>query len=153
MVHYYDSLSSDNKENNIGERERRISCATTAMLQYYTTVVDVKSESSIYNNYIDDHCRNIITRWRLSNHRLRIETCRYQLPRIEREDRKCYECDIMEDERHAIFVCPAFAFIRGRYELLLEKYPSVKLFLNPEARDVYDVANFLSEINDILNRR
>ena len=111
------------------------------------------SESSIYSSYVDDHCRSIITRWRLSNHRLRIETGRYQLPRIDREERKCYECDVLEDEEHAIFVCLAFLFIREKYQLLLEKYPSVQLFLNPEAGDVYDVANFLSEINDVLNRR
>ena len=59
----------------------------------------------------------------------------------------------MEDEEHAIFVCPAFLFIREKYQLLLEKYPSAQMFLNPEVGDVYDVSNFLSEINDVLNRR
>ena len=108
MVRYYESLTSDNKEVNIREREHRISCTTTSMLQYYGSIVEIKTTSSIYCNYIDDHCRNIITRWRLSNHRLRIETGRYQVPRLERENRKCYECDVLEDENHAIFICPAF---------------------------------------------
>ena len=153
IVEYYESLSSDNREKNIIEREHRISSATTSMIQYYTSLVDFKLRSNIYCSYTDDQCRTTITRWRLSSHKLCIETGRYQVPKIRREDRKCYLCDVVEDETHAIYYCPSFSSIRTKYELLLEKYRSVGLFLNPDPEDIYDVSNFISEINEVLKRR
>ena len=68
-------------------------------------------------------------------------------------DRRCFVCDVVEDEHHAIFLCPSFMLIRQNYETLLEKYPSVTMFLNPDAEDVYDVARFLSDIDDVLSKR
>ena len=97
----------------IRDRQRKILESNASMLQYYASVVDVKSKSSIYTNFIDDRRRSVITRWRLSNHKLFIETGRYRLPYVERKDRQCFECNILEDESHAIFFCPAFAFSRA----------------------------------------
>ena len=113
--------------------------------------VDVKS--NIYSNFVDDRHRRVITRWRLSNHKLRIETGRYHVPFIERRDRKCFICNVLEDERHAIYMCPSFALIRQNYVDLLEKYPSVILLLNPDPADIYKTANLLTEIDDVLNKR
>ena len=104
-------------------------------------------------NKPEDRHRKIITRWRLSNHKLRIETGRYQVPFVQREDRKCYRCDIIENETHAIYDCPSFAFIRCNFTNLLEKYPTVELLLNPEPSDIYEVASLLSEIDDVLSKR
>ena len=102
------------------------------MTKYYCSVAEVKKKSSIYCNFVDDRKRSIITRWRLSNHKLLIETGRYHIPYIEREDRKCWQCNVLEDERHAIYSCPAFAFVRANFEQLLVKYPTVKDILDPE---------------------
>ena len=123
------------------------------MLKYYNSVVDTRKKSHIYCNYIDDRKRFIITRWRLSNHKLLIETGRYHTPYIEREDRKCWQCNVVEDEYHAIYSCPAFAFIRRNYEQLLTKYQTVKELLNPDVGDIYEVAELLTEIDDVLNKR
>ena len=153
IVCYYESLLPDNKQKNILERETRISHADTSMLQYYASIVNISEKSNIYCNFIDDRYRKVITRWRLSNHKLRIETGRYHIPYIERADRKCFVCDVVEDEHHAIFLCPSFMLIRQNYETLLEKYPSITMFLNPNAEDLYDVARFLSDIDDVLNKR
>ena len=153
IVQYYESLSPDNKERNILDRETKICQAETSMMQYYASIVNVKEKSSIYSNFVDDRYRKVITRWRLSNHKLKIETGRYHVPFIERADRKCCLCNILEDEHHAIFVCPSFAFIRQDHQNLIEKYPSVITILSPSQEDIYEVAKFLSEIDNVLNKR
>ena len=153
IVHYYESLTPDNKKRNIAERETRICQAETSMMQYYASIVNVKEKSTIYSNFVDDRHRKVITRWRLSNHKLRIETGRYHVPFIEREDRKCFLCNVLEDEHHAIFICPSFDFIRQDHQTLLEKYSSVRAILNPSPEDIYEVAKLLSEIDNVLNKR
>ena len=55
------------------------------------------------------------TRLRLSSHRLRIETGRWS--RIPRENRLC-ACGVIQDEAHAIQVCPNVGHIRQRYDVL-----------------------------------
>ena len=153
FVQYYQSLTSNNKERNIIDRERRIQESSASMICYYSTIVDVQTKSNIYTNYIVDSKRSIITRWRLSNHNLFIETGRYKTPYVDRSDRRCFQCDVLEDETHAIYICPAFEFIRRKYAPLLEKYGNVKLLLNPAICDIYEVSNLLSEIDNILNKR
>ena len=153
FVHYYESLLPDNKKRNIQEREDRIRQSESSMTRYYSSIVNVEIKSNIYTSLVDDRYRKIITRWRLSNHKLRIETGRYQVPFVQREDRKCYRCDIIENETHAIYDCPSFAFIRCNFTNLLEKYPTVELLLNPEPSDIYEVASLLSEIDNVLSKR
>ena len=153
IVRYYEALVGDDREKNVRERESKIIQSEAPMMKYYASIADVKTKSSIYSNFVDDRSRKVITRWRLSNHKLRIETGRYHVPYIERKDRKCFACNVLEDETHAIFVCPSFSFIRRNYEPSLENYPSVSAILNPDARDIYDIARFLSEIDAVLDRR
>ena len=59
----------------------------------------------------DDENRIIISRWRLSSHKLHIETGRYKIPKVPTADRKCQICNILEDEYHALFSCIAHVFI------------------------------------------
>ena len=153
IVVYYNSLQPHNKENNVSERERRILESDAPMLSYYSIIVNARKKSSIYSNFVDDSKRKIITRWRLSNHKLLIETGRYCVPAIERMNRKCYGCNVLEDESHAIFSCPAFAHIRDTHQPLLEKYNTVRTFLDPEPNDIYEVAEFLQEIEKILDKK
>ena len=105
IIEYYNSLSSTNKADNIRNRENKILESNTSMLQYYASIINVEKKSTIYNNFIDDRKRAIITRWRLSNHKLFIETGRYHIPPIPREERKCSNCHILEDESHVIYIC------------------------------------------------
>ena len=51
-----------------------------------------------------------LTRLRLSNHKLLIETGRHLRPKLERNQRKCFTCkDEIEDELHFIMKCPLYA--------------------------------------------
>ena len=59
--------------------------------------------------------------WRLSNHKICIETGRYNDPSIPREYRKCVICNILEDEHHFMFICPTFNNIRMRFADILNK--------------------------------
>ena len=75
-----------------------------------------------YENYLDQienvKHKTSLTRFRLSNHNLLIEKGRYMRPRLERNDRKCFNCpDKIEDECHFVSKCPLY--IRER-ELLFD---------------------------------
>ena len=73
--------------------------------------------------FADDRFRAAITRWRLSNHKLKIETGRYN--GTPRKNRKCYTCNADENEEHAVFVCPIFGYIRTNFKQIIEKYKNV----------------------------
>ena len=151
IVRYYESLHGHNKEDNIADRQRRIATSESSMMIYYRNLVDIVNEPMIYNSYMNDSQRQVITRWRLSNHKLQVELGRYS--NIPREDRKCTRCNVLEDEYHAIFVCPAFHHLRVKHTEIMIKYNSVRAMLNPEFVDMYEVARFLHEIDDVLSRR
>ena len=72
-------------------------------LQYYLEVVNVKK------------FRVAMSRLRVSSHRLEIETGRWGRNRKELTDRKCNLCNILEDEYHFVFECPAYIEIRNQY--------------------------------------
>ena len=71
---------------------------------------------SVYTSdkYIDERKRIVFTRFRLSSHRLKIETGRWA--RINPEDRVC-DCDRggVQDEYHVVFDCGKTAGVRLRY--------------------------------------
>ena len=47
----------------------------------------------------------LLSKFRLSDHRLQIESGRYHRPRKKPEDRKCQTCGILEDEKHCLLSC------------------------------------------------
>ena len=151
IVRYYESLQENNKESNISQREHKIANAESSMLKYYSSLVNISEKATIYSSFVDDRYRAVITRWRLSNHKLRIETGRYRA--IPREERKCFICNVIEDEWHVIFNCPSFLYIRRNYSSLLEKYPTIIAILSPEPNDIYDVARMLMKIDEVLDKR
>ena len=153
IIEYYRSLSSTNKANNIRNREQNILDSISPMVKYYASIINVEQKSTIYSNFVNDRKRAIITRWRLSNHKLHIETGRYCVPPIPREERKCTICNLLEDESHVIYNCPEFNNIHQKYMNIRIKYPRIALILNLDVQDIYTVSELLSEIDDILNKR
>ena len=66
-----------------------------------------------YENYVDQienvKHKTSLSRFRLSNHNLLIEKGRHMRPRLERNDRKCFNCaDKIEDECHFVTECPLY---------------------------------------------
>ena len=135
IVRYYEALQGNNKGSNIAERQSRVATSESSMLSHYRNLVDIASKPMIYSSYMNAQ-RQTITRWRLSNHRLQIELGRYN--NIPWEEWKCTRCSTVEDEYHAISVCPTIHHLRVKYIDILTKYNSVCAMLNPECGDMYE---------------
>ena len=72
---------------------------------------------SLYLDKTPKKFRIAFAKLRLSSHQLRIETGRYGNQRIERNQRYCLICNILdiEDEFHFVCVCNAYNVIRKQY--------------------------------------
>ena len=60
-----------------------------------------------------------LMRLRTGAHYLRVETGRWQQPRVPRAERVCQKCTwgtMVEDEFHMLFECPRYHHIRAKYE-------------------------------------
>jgi len=149
MKSYYQHLTPNNKTDNSLERRDRVINSDNTMCIRYKTLIGLNYAEILYNSTLADSYRSIITRWRLSCHKLRIETGRYTKPETPRVDRKCIVCLEIEEEFHALFTCKAHMFIRRRFNELLSKNDSVMKLLNPPTiLAAENVAKYLKEIQD-----
>ena len=147
ICQYYNSLSDDNYESNKLQRVELLNQSTKTMDERYRSIIGLSETNCIYDSYVVDSCRTVLTRWRLSNFELAIETGRYRRPKIEREQRLCQTCLAMEDEYHVFFVCPLYNQIRANHPNLFNEPYSVKKILNPTTREtLYETAYVLFEI-------
>ena len=144
MMKYYKTLHGKSGSQDMEEREQRIRTSQQSMCKYYSEL-GLISESQIYNSMLSDYYRVIISRWRLSNHRLNIEIGWYTKPITEREDRVCTMCMVLEDEHHVVFICPRYGCVRRKYEHLTTD-GDISKFLNPEYANMVSTANFLYDI-------
>ena len=152
LTKYYDNLSDDICESNRLERRERIVNSDASMCREYVNLTNLEPTRSLYQAFCDDQDRITITRWRLSSHKLRIETARRMRPKPPREERLCIICNVMEDEDHALFKCTAHIFIRHRFSTLLQMYTDCSSILNPNADDIREVAEYISEIENNMER-
>ena len=107
--------------------------------------------------YLKSKCsefKNIISKFRISNHSLLIEKGRYL--KIPRENRVCYKCNVVEDELHFLLYCTINIDIRKIYfekiktenslidfELLEDK-EKIKYILNPPTfQQVINTGSFI----------
>ena len=147
IIEYYQSLQSKNKESNREQRKNRINSSEMSMTVRYRDVSTLQYPSILYDSFVIEKYRTVITRWRLSCHSLRIETGRYQRPSLPRNERTCTVCNILEDEHHALFVCPAHTFIRLHYANILLSYTTVQSILNPKStEDANSIGKYILEI-------
>ena len=68
---YYDNLDPEVIKKNKEDRITRARNATSTYLQRYHHLIDTRYNHIIYDSYIPEYCRIVITRWRLSNHKLK----------------------------------------------------------------------------------
>ena len=140
-------------ENDITERKNRLLNEETTRITTYRDITNLEYNNALYNSFVNDELRITITRWRLSCHKLRIETGRYTYPITPRDERLCKMCLTVEDESHALFHCPAHTFIRMKYFALLCKYTTVNLLLNPQSsEDVMQVGSYIGEIEKNMQK-
>ena len=152
---HLDSNTTPNNiiENNVSERKNRLISENTTKINTYKEITNLEYSKILYNSFINDELRKIITRWRLSCHKLRIETGRYTNPITPREERKCKICLVVENEAHALLHCPAHTFIRMKYFSLLSRYTTVYQLLNPQcSKDMIQVGTYINEIEKNMVR-
>ena len=146
MIRYYENLDSKNAERDINDRNTKIAESQSSMCMYYREL-GLMERTDIYSSMLYDYYRIIVTRWRLSNHSLNIETGRYTRPYTERPERVCTMCKtLVEDEHHVIFICPRYNDLRTEHGQLVRKSATVTAFLNPFEDDMKSTATYLRDI-------
>ena len=83
-----------------------------------------------------------ITKLRISAHRLQIEVGRYSRPKIQRQDRVCKSCDVLEDELHFLLRCrnnqhereKLFKDLKYTYNVTDNDCIVAKFLLNPKTK-------------------
>ena len=147
LFEYYDNLDPDVITKNREDRLNRVRNATTTYIQRYNQLIDTTYNHVIYESYIPEYLRIVITRWRLSNHELKIETGRREKPFVPRALRLCTTCGVVEDEEHVVYNCPLYNPIRLTFREFMIKYPVVTRVFNPEnADDARELGRFLIAI-------
>jgi hypothetical protein len=149
---YYEHITDKNAETNITDRKMRIERSEQSMCVRYRTMIGMSYSETLYNSCLDDTRRITITRWRLSSHRLKIETGRYTRPITERENRLCDVCNVIEDEYHAIFDCSVHRLIREKFKNSLKlDDKNLQKLLNPTSIvEANNLGKFLHEIDENL---
>ena len=138
---------------NMQLRKNRILASNNTTQIRYRNLFNCRFNEIIYNSLINDKYRMVITRWRLSCHKLRIETGRYAIPFIPRDQRLCVLCKTIEDETHSLFICMAHNKIRRKYKDLLDKYSSINTLLDPKnENDIILIAKFITEVEENMKK-
>ena len=147
FLEYYRNLRGDECETFSKRLEEKLRCDNRSMVKYYRNLI--KSDTSaIYTSFTNDYYRKIISRWRLSNHSLKIETQRYCRPHIPRENRVCSFCNKLEDESHVIFDCPLYHSVRCKHATLLSTKHNISDILNPDRETISNTAQLLYDIEN-----
>ena len=149
FIQYYSTLQSNNCKEDIRRRTARIRDSCSSMTKYYVDM-QFNIHSCIYNSFINDTDRGIITRWRLSNHDLKIETGRYS--GLPREERVCELCLILEDEFHVVFECPLYEEVREKHREFLARNKTIASILNPNITGIHETSEILHQIEIIRKK-
>ena len=128
-------------------KKNEVMKSTETMKQRYFSLTNNAYCSPIYESFIKEEYRILLTRWRLSCFDLRIETGRYN--GTPREERLCSLCEVVEDEQHVFFSCRAYNSIRTQFTTLLAENPTPRDLLNPTSKEMAEeVGLFLKLIED-----
>ena len=120
----------------------------------YRTIIGFSYPSILYQSCLDDEMRKTITWWRLSSHKLRIETERYTIPKTLVTSRLCKICGVIEDEHHAIYICNAHRLTREKFKNKIDfEHDNLTKLLNlGSVDDATYLAKFLTEIEKNMEK-
>lgn len=146
FLDYYINLEGENEKNFLSKVHDDILTSVKSMDIRYSSLFDFTYNNILYSSIVAEDLRLLVSRWRLSCHKLYIETGRYKTPKIPRELRLCKLCGVVEDEYHALFICGAHHGIRLKFEGRLI-WNSVGELLNPTTEeDMNIVGKYLKDI-------
>ena len=141
---HYEQLTGKQKETDLQLKKDNVANATESMKQRYFTLTNNSYCSSIYDTFMKEEYRILITRWRLSCFDLKIETGRYR--GIPREHRLCPICNIIEDEHHVIFECRAYNNVRSQFSDILEENTTIQMILNPRGKEMAEKVGLMLKL-------
>ena len=144
IVRHYEQLTGKQKETDLQLKKDNVANSTERMKQRYFTLTNKTYCSSVYDTFMTEEYRTLITRWRLSCFDLKIETGRYK--GIPREDRTCPICNVMEDEQHVIFDCRAYNNIRSQFSDVLEENTTIQMILNPRSKEMAEKVGLMLKL-------
>ena len=70
IVKHYKSLTDHNRRNEIHDGNYQIRTSPNSMMIRYRSITDINRKCVIYSSYMENEKRSVISRWRLSNHKL-----------------------------------------------------------------------------------
>ena len=93
-------------------------------LEFFTSQKSIYSQECYLSAIKKDKYRKALSKLCLSNHSLNIEAGRYNQPKIPRERRICFLCNLskVETETHFLFECPAYEAQRKAFSKEFERY-------------------------------
>ena len=98
---------------------------------------DTRWQSSWYLTNVDPRNIRTLTRFRLRNHRLAIETGSWF--NIDNNYRNCLNCDELEDEEHFVLHCRNYMDLQNKYIFLDNNRPdNLVTILNSECKRTLD---------------
>ena len=146
LLDHYNSLTEHHMEQNMISYRETLLTSEKSMDIRYRTLIPLTYNKILYSSLTNDDARMIVTRWRLSCHKLHVETGRYKTPKVERQQRVCKMCGVLEDEQHALFVCDAHYGVRIKFRDKIN-WTSVSDMLNPEnEEDLITIAAYIKAI-------
>ena len=146
LLDHYNSLTEHHMEQNMISYRETLLTSEKSMDIRYRTLIPLTYNKILYSSLTNDDARMIVTRWRLSCHKLHVETGRYKTPKVERQQRVCKMCGVLEDEQHALFVCNAHYGVRIKFRDKIN-WTSVSDMLNPEnEEDLITIAAYIKAI-------
>ena len=92
FLQHFESIQNSPLSLTIDLKKESITASDKTMDIGYRELFNLKYNDMLYNSMIDDSYIIIVTRWRLPSHKLYIETGRYKVPFIPRQDRTCMIC-------------------------------------------------------------
>ena len=105
-------------------------------------------EQYLLSNLSRSHKR-IISKFRIGEHKLHVETGRHRRPKTPLQLRTCRCCNLLEDETHFLMGCSLYDNIRSKYTSLFQtpSSPSRSSFINimNNTENVHDLSNFLEQ--------
>ena len=147
VIKCYEVLDGKECTRNIAERRRKVVESDDTMTKRYAEITGAVYCDAIYDLYMSESLRTVLTRWRLSCFDLMIEKGRYMS--LPREERICSFCDTIEDEHHVIFNCRAYDSIRTQFIDLLKANTTIQQILNPRNKNTAEqIGKFLKMIED-----
>ena len=111
--------------NYIGEWIKKVN--NSSKLKFYNSIKHNYLQETYIDHIKNPKHRQILSKFRLSNHTLEIETGRYNNPPVPAEKRTCLLCENseIEDENHFLLYCKTFSLERKSfYDKILKTDPA-----------------------------